>query len=180
MLHELQDGTRVRIRPIEAGDKAGLQRGLALLSRESVRRRFLAAKPALSAAELRYLTEVDGVNHLALCAVLADAPDEIVGVARCIRLEPGGEVAEFAIVVGDPVQGEGLGTLLAGALAEAACRVGIRRFSAVTLADNEAVQRLLETFATTVERHVRAGGLREVEAVLPGCAAVAPGDPLAA
>jgi RimJ/RimL family protein N-acetyltransferase len=170
----------VRIRPIEPGDKARLQRALGRLSRESVRRRFLAAKPALSAAELRYLTEVDGVDHLALCAVLADDPDQIVAVARCVRAQPGADVAEFAIVVGDPFQGEGLGSVLAGALGDAACRAGIRRFSAVTLADNDAVQRLMETFATTVEQRTLDGGVREVVAALPGCGAATPGGRLAA
>jgi RimJ/RimL family protein N-acetyltransferase len=170
MLHTLRNGTRMRIRPVEPGDKSRLQHALGQLSPESIRRRFLAAKPALSAAELRYLTEVDGSHHLALLAVLEDDPDQIAGVARCVRLEPGGDVAEFAIVVGDPFQGEGLGTVLAAALAEAACRVGIRRFSATTLADNDAAQRLLDTFATRLQHQVIAGGVRELIADLPDCA----------
>jgi hypothetical protein len=74
MLVSLHHGTQVRIRPVEPGDKQRLQRGLRGLSPETVRRRFLAAKPAFSDHELRYLTEVDGVDHLALVAVLADDP----------------------------------------------------------------------------------------------------------
>jgi RimJ/RimL family protein N-acetyltransferase len=170
MLHTLRDGTRVLIRPIEPGDKSRLQHALGQLSRESIRRRFLAAKPVLSAGELRYLTDVDGSHHLALVAVLADDPEQIVGVARCVRLEPGGDTAEFAIVVGDPVQREGLGTVLAAALAEAACRAGIRRFAATTLADNDAAQRLLETFSTRLRHQTSEGGVRELIAELPGCA----------
>jgi RimJ/RimL family protein N-acetyltransferase len=170
MLHALHDGTRVRIRPVEPGDKSRLQHALGRLSPESTRRRFLAAKPVLSAGELRYLTEVDGSHHLALLAVLEHDPDQIVGVARCVRLEPGGDTAEFAIVVGDPVQGEGLGTVLAAALADAACRVGIRRFSATTLADNDAAQRLLGTFATRLQHQALEGGVRELIADLPDCA----------
>ena len=42
--------------------------------RESARLRFLAPKPRFTLAELRYLTEVDHVDHFALVAVLADAP----------------------------------------------------------------------------------------------------------
>jgi protein lysine acetyltransferase len=170
MLHTLRDGTRVRIRPVEPGDKSRLQHALGQLSPESIRRRFLAAKPVLSAAELRYLTEIDGDNHLALIAVLADDPDQMAGVARCVRLEPGGDTAEFAIVVGDPLQREGLGTLLAAALADAACRVGIRRFTATTLADNDAAQRLLESFATRLRHQAFEGGVRELIADLPDCA----------
>jgi acetyltransferase len=117
MLHELSDGTRVRIRPVEPSDKPRLDAAMARLSRESIRRRFLAAKPSLSAAELRYLTEVDGSQHIALVAVLEDDPQQIAAVARCIRTEPGGEAAEFAIVVGDELQGHGLGSALGAALA---------------------------------------------------------------
>jgi RimJ/RimL family protein N-acetyltransferase len=126
-----------------------------------------------SEQELRYLTEVDGVDHLALVAVLAGDPDQVVGVARCVRQEPSGDTAEFAIVVGDALQGEGLGTVLAGALADAACGVGIRRFSATTLADNEAVERLLDALATRLEHNALSGGVRELIAELPDCASAA-------
>lgn len=169
--HVLTDGTRVLIRPIEPGDKPRLSAALGQLSAQSIRRRFLAAKPSLSRAELRYLTEVDGVQHLALVAVLEDDPDQIAAVARCVRLEPGGDVAEFAIVVGDPLQRQGLGTVLATELADAACRVGIRRFAATTLADNDAVQHLMDAFATRLEQNVAAGGVRELVAELPDCGA---------
>jgi RimJ/RimL family protein N-acetyltransferase len=172
MLLTLRNGTRVLIRPVEPGDKGRIQHALGRLSPESARRRFLAAKPVLSAAELRYLTEIDGVDHLALLAVLADDQEEVVGVARCVRLEPDGDIAEFAIVVGDALQGEGLGTVLTTSLAHAACGVGIRRFSAVMHADNEAVQRLLDTLAARLERHELAGGVRELIAELPDCASV--------
>jgi RimJ/RimL family protein N-acetyltransferase len=167
--HTLADGTRLRIRPIEPGDKPRLETAIEQLSAESIRRRFLAAKPSLSRAELRYLTEVDGVDHLALVAVRDDDAEGIAGVARCVRLEPGGDVAEFAIVVGDACQQQGLGTVLAAALADAACAVGIRRFAATTLADNDAVQRLMDTFAARLEHQVQAGGTRELVAELPDC-----------
>jgi RimJ/RimL family protein N-acetyltransferase len=168
MLHELSDGTRVRIRPVRPGDKPRLETAMAQLSRESARRRFLTAKPSLTSSELRYLTEVDGVDHIALVAVLADDPEQIAGVVRCVRLKPGGATAEFAIVVGDELHGLGLGSALAAALAEAASAAGIRRFAATTLADNVAVQRLLDGFAVRTEHRVVDGGLREVVAELAG------------
>ena len=169
MLRVLSDGTKVRIRPVEPADKPRLEVALGRLSPESVRRRFLAAKPSLSAAELRYLTEVDGSQHIALVAVLDGHPDEIAGVARCIRTEPGGTTAEFAIVVGDELHGRGLGTALGTALAARACAAGISRFEATTLAENAAVLHLIEGLAARSAQHVRPGGVREIVAELDGC-----------
>ena len=169
MLRVLSDGTRVRIRPVEPADGPRLEVAMTRLSSESIRRRFLAAKPSLTAAEVRYLTDVDGSEHIALVAVLDEDPEQVAGVARCVRTEPGGDSAEFAIVVGDELQALGLGTALATALAERACAVGIRRFEATTLAENTAVQHLIEGLATRSEQHILPGGVREIVAELAGC-----------
>ena len=59
----LDSGTEVVIRPITPNDKAGLAAGIARLSPRSARFRFLAPKNRLTAAELRYLTENDFVDH---------------------------------------------------------------------------------------------------------------------
>ena len=161
MLHTLPDGTRIVLRPIEAGDKARLSLALGRLSRETIRRRFFAAKPRFSSGELRYLTEIDGHDHVALVALPADDPDTIVAVARCVRLEAT-DTAEFAIVVGDALQHRGLGTLLARDLARAARAAGIRRFAATMLGDNDAVRRLMGTISTHLELDRIEHGVREV------------------
>src|ERR687896_808434 len=158
----MRGGPRVLIRPIEPGDKAKLAAGLRRLSGETIRRRFLAAKPRFTSGELRYLTEVDGVNHIALVAVLEDDPDQLVAVARCVRLPDRPATAEMAIVVGDPWQGQGLGRELAQRLADAARAAGIRRFAATMLGDNEAARRLMRTFSRRLEEGRVSGGLREV------------------
>ena len=162
MIHTLHDGTRILLRPIEPGDKARLSLALGRLSQETIRRRFFAAKPGFTSRELRYLTEVDGHNHLALVAVLPDDPDSIVAVARCVRIPDAPDTAEFAIVVGDPLQGRGLGSLLARELARAARSAGIRRFSATMAGENVAVRRLIAHFTRTLERDHTQDGVREV------------------
>ena len=162
MVFELDGGERVLIRPIEPGDKHRLVNGLRQLSEESIRKRFLAAKPRFTASELRYLTEVDGANHIALVAVLEDDPEQLVAVARCVRLPDRPATAEMAIVVGDPWQGQGLGRELARRLADAALAVGIRRFAATMLGDNEAARRLMRTFSRRLEEGRVSGGVREV------------------
>lgn len=162
MHRTLHDGTRLIVRPIEPGDKGRLSAALAQVSAETIRRRFLAAKPRFSVGELRYLTEVDGHHHLALVAVLAEDPEQIVAVARCVRLPDRPDTAEFAIVVGDAVQGRGVGGLLARALADAAREAGIRRFAATMLADNAAVRGLMRTISARLEQERISDGVREL------------------
>ena len=159
----LNDGTRVLIRPIAPGDKRKLANAFGHLSAETVHRRFLSPKPRLSAAELRYLTEVDGDDHVAYVAVLADRPEWLVAVGRFVRLVEDPETAEFAIVVGDPWQNKGLGKRLASLLATEAVAHGVRRFTAFTLADNVPAQRLIETIAQRLTyRSDTSGPVREL------------------
>ena len=147
MTDSLHDGTRVRIRPIRSADRRLLAEGMERLSDESRRLRFLTAKPRLSSRELDYLTEVDQVDHIALVAVPAEAPERIVGVARSVRLDEDPELAEFAIVVGDHLQGRGLGRLLAERLVDAAQAQGIRRFTAIVLPENTRAIGLVRSIA---------------------------------
>ncbi len=171
----LRDGRQITIREIRADDGERLRASHARLSPESRYRRFLAAKPELSTADARYLVQIDGADHVALVATLpaAVAPDEpIVAVARYIRLPEDPEVAEFAIVVGDAYQRQGLGQALTRCLAAAAVSRGIRRFRATMLADNAAVHRLLEALAAGSARRTRTGTISELEIDLPVGAAV--------
>ena len=138
----LRDGTEVFIRPIRPGDKAMLVRGMAELSPRSARLRFMAPKNHLTVAELRYLTEIDHVDHYALVAVLADDPRRMAGVGRWVRDAEHPDAAEIAVVVGDCFQGKGIGSALGEALADAARARGIARFTAIMLPENTAAQRL--------------------------------------
>ena len=166
----LRDGSRLTIRPIRAGDKAELNAGLGRLSEATVHKRFLSSKTRFSATELRYLTEVDGRHHAALVAEEREPPHRIVAVARYVELpgEPG--TADVAIVIGDPLQGQGLGTVLAAHLAEEAARNGIRRFSATMLGDNRAAHRLMAHLTDHLERRSLNAGQSEVIAELQSAA----------
>jgi acetyltransferase len=145
------------IRPITPDDKPLLVAGLRALSPESAMKRFLSPKASFSAAELRYLTEVDQHDHIAYVA-LEDGV--LVAVARCVRVGP--DVADVAIVVGDPWQGQGLGRRLLALLAERAAEEGITRFAGTMLADNRQALRLMRGFALPLERDVVSHGVRDV------------------
>jgi RimJ/RimL family protein N-acetyltransferase len=135
------------IRPIEPDDKAGLIAAFERLSDESRYRRFLSPHDRLSAAELRYFTEVDHHDHEALVAIDPVA-GEGVGVARYVRNGERLDSAEVAVAVADHWQGRGVGTELLHRLADRAREEGIARFTALVLADNEAMMHLLDDLGT--------------------------------
>lgn len=140
----LRDGTRVLIRPIRPDDKDLLRDGFQRLSPQSRYRRFLAPVTELSEGQLKYLTEVDYVDHFAWIAVRAERPQVGLGVARYVRIKQEPAVAEAAVTVADEYQGRGLGTLLVALLALAARAAGIRMFRAYLLQDNLPMRELLE------------------------------------
>jgi protein lysine acetyltransferase len=153
----------VLIRPIRADDKRMLTDGLQRLSDASVQRRFLTPKRSFSGTELRYLTEVDGRDHVAL---VAESPTEpvrrLIAVARFVRLLDDPEAAEVAITVADNWQRRGLGSLLSARLAEEARRLGIRRFTATMAADNAPAHRLMARLSDHLERHHAGSGVDEL------------------
>ena len=164
----LSNGTELTIRPIRPDDEERLRAAHARLSPESRYRRFLAAKPTLSSADARYLVDIDGANHFALVATVPEAPageagDAIVAVARFVRVPDDDTAAEFAIVVGDDYQRQGLAVALIDRLAKAAAERGITRFRATILSDNIAILRLLEQLAEGQLDVVTRGNLSEVE-----------------
>jgi len=169
-VYALPDGTEVQIRPIRADDGERLRASHARLSPESRYRRFLASKPQLTEADARYLVEVDGCDHYALVATLAgglgDDPEPIVAVARYVRLPGDPQAAEFAIVVGDLLQHQGLATELMTRLAQAAVARGVRRFTATMLTDNVAIHRLLQRVGAGVPSVRRYGPVSEIEVEL--------------
>jgi RimJ/RimL family protein N-acetyltransferase len=130
---------------------------MASLSPQSARLRFLAPKNHLTLAELRYLTEVDHVDHYALVAVLADDPTTMAGVGRWVRDGDHPDAAEVAIVVGDCYQRQGLGTALGTALGDGARALGIARFTAMMLPENTAAQRLFAHISGRLSTRVDRG-----------------------
>src|SRR5215813_10393760 len=130
----LKGGTEVVLRLVRPDDKPLFVAGFARLSPESRYFRFFTGKDHLTDAELRYLTELDGENHLAIGALGPDGQG--AGVARFIRLAQEPEVAELAVTVVDSMQRKGLGRILSERLMAAARERGVKRLRAEILAEN--------------------------------------------
>jgi GNAT superfamily N-acetyltransferase len=149
----LADGTPIYTRQIRPDDKPLLAEGLKQLSEASRYKRFLGPKPRFTDAELRYLTEIDGVDHVAYVALRADAPRELMAVARLVRDAQDPRRAEIAVTVCDQWQRRGLGTLLGEQLAMAARDRGIRWLTATMAADNVGAHRLFDHVSTMLTHH---------------------------
>ena len=148
-LVKLRDGSKVLIRQVQPADGPLLADGFARLSGESRRMRFLARKDRLSAAELRYFTDLDHRDHEALCA-LDQADGRGVGVARYVRDAEDPRAAEIAVTIVDDWQGRGLGAELLARLSDRARSEGICRFSALVAEDNRAMAGLLRTMSASL------------------------------
>lgn len=106
--------------------KAQIRKAMACLSPTSRWQRFASPVAELSGPQLDYLTNLDGVDRVAWCAIRPTGEDfEGIGLARYSRLEEETETAEFAVTVVDQYQGQGVGRALLRVLMDSAKHNGI-------------------------------------------------------
>jgi GNAT superfamily N-acetyltransferase len=158
----LRDGIPVRVRAIQPEDKEALRWGFTQLSASAIYHRFFQAKRELTEEELKYLTEVDFHDHVAL-VVEAEVEGlvRVVGVGRFVRLDGDGggnpTHAEVAFTVGDDFQGRGIGTLLLEHLARIARELGYSAFEAEVLPDNRLMLEVFQHSGLPVRQLVKEG-----------------------
>src|SRR5438045_7857648 len=118
----LPSGERVRLRPIRPDDEPRLSELYDRSSRDTRYQRFFTVMRRLPPDWAHFLANVDYDRRLALVAEDVTAPaTRLIGVAR---YEPGGDVAEIALVVEDAWQGKGVGRRLLSDLFRAAAENG--------------------------------------------------------
>lgn len=135
----------MRLRDITPRDKPALARFHRRLSDDTRYRRYHAAKGDLTSSDLKYLTELDPAQHV---AVVAEEPrtDDLAGVARVVADPAHPGEAEVAIVIRDDVHGHGLGRDLVQAVLNRAAGVGASTVVAQVQADNHRALRLFQGF----------------------------------
>jgi RimJ/RimL family protein N-acetyltransferase len=152
----LPGGKRLRVRPIRPEDERGLADLYDRSSFQTRYQRFFTVMRRLPPDTARFLANVDYERRFALVVEDLTAPaTSLVGVARYEPSEPG--VAEIAVVVEDPWQRKGLGSLLINELFRAGAENGVARFRAWVLADNHRMLGLLARHAQVLERTIDDG-----------------------
>jgi len=158
-------GAELLVRPVRRADAPLLAEAFDRLSPQSRLTRFLAPKPSLSAAELRYFSDVDHVDHEALVALSAE-DGRVVGVARYVRDRRRRHEADISVEVVDEWHRRGVATALVSRLMNRAWEGGIRLFTALIAVENAAVVALLQGLAAQVTRGRPDRGTVELEIVL--------------
>jgi GNAT superfamily N-acetyltransferase len=138
----LDDGRRVRIRPILPSDDAELAAAIHTADPATLRARFLGGPPAVTTQLLDSLTRLDYTDRFAL---VARAANRGIAIARYIALpadEEGRVAAEVAVVVDPAWRKVGLATALVRLLAQRAHECGIGSFRALFFSENRPVVEL--------------------------------------
>jgi acyl-CoA synthetase (NDP forming)/RimJ/RimL family protein N-acetyltransferase len=135
----MRDGRTVRIRPIRPDDLDAMMQMWSRLSMDTIRLRFFAPR-RMEREQMRHFTEVDYEDRFALVAARGE---RLIGVSRFDRLPYDPHAAEFAVLVEDAEQGNGVGTLLLRSLLAPAQDLGVRNFKGSFLRDNRRMREVL-------------------------------------
>lgn len=138
-------GLELFLRPIKVTDEPLLRDLLHGLSDRSLYCRFFTKWREMLEGQLPGLARVDYRRTMAVAAVVmkdgTPGKEKFVGVGR-YEIDPGQKTAVVALAVRDAYQGRGIGQVLLEYLTELARRRGLIGFTAVVLADNEAMLRV--------------------------------------
>lgn len=141
----LRDGRDVTIRPIRPEDEPLILALHAAHSENTIRMRFFGMVKTLSRESLVRLCHIDYDRQMALTAVLHEKGEpRLLGVSR-YYLYPETGTAEFALVVSDAYQRQGLGRHLMQRLIAIARERGVQRLVGQVLAENTPMLRLLKS-----------------------------------
>jgi acetyltransferase len=167
----LRDGTAVTIRPIRPEDEPLMVGFHEALSEESVYLRYagvMKLSRRVAHDRLSRLCFIDYDREMALVAVRrddADGRESLLGVGRLAQLH-GTRDGEFALLVRDDVQGQGLGSELLRRLVAVGRDEGLARIVGDILPENRAMQAVAR--ALGFEVHHRPGeALAQAVRVLP-------------
>ena len=157
----LPSEVEIPFRVIRPEDAPALQRLHGRCSERTIYLRFFGPMKKLSDEKARYFASTDGVDHFGLVALYPQDQNEIIGVVRYART-PGDERAEYAALVEDRWQGEGVGADLTRRLIDEARDNGVRFFYALVMGENKRMLNVLRHLGLP-EQERREDGAKRVE-----------------
>jgi acetyltransferase len=153
----LEDGTKVFIRPVKPEDAPLFISFFDRLSRTSIYFRFFRLVKKLEPDMLARFTQTDYDREVALVALdQTDGREQMLGVARVMG-DPDGLSGEFAVIVGDPWQGKGIGAVLLKKCLDIARSKGFETITGFVLSENKGMLSLGKKLGFTKQKSVECG-----------------------
>ncbi|MBZ5610277.1 MAG: bifunctional acetate--CoA ligase family protein/GNAT family N-acetyltransferase [Acidobacteriia bacterium] len=158
---QLEDGTQVVIRPVRPEDEPMIVKFHSTLSDRSVYLRYfhmMTLDCRVSHDRLRRTCFIDYDREIALVVERpSDVEPEIIAVGRLMRARHGNE-AEFAILISDACQGQGIGTELMQRLLDVARAEKMERVTGDILPENSNMLRVCKQLGFKL-KHVPGEGI---------------------
>ncbi|MGH3086885.1 MAG: GNAT family N-acetyltransferase, partial [Rubrobacteraceae bacterium] len=148
----------VSVRPIRPEDEPLMAEFHESLSEQSVYMRYFHMMNLDQRTAHERLTRICFIDYDREMALVAERRNpetgepEIMGVGRLSRHGYAPGEAEFSVLIADPFQRRGLGTLLLRQLLEVGKSEGLRRINADILFDNRPMQRISKNLGFTLRR----------------------------
>ncbi|GIZ51327.1 GNAT family N-acetyltransferase [Noviherbaspirillum aridicola] len=149
----LRDGVTVRLRPARPQDAGLIQAMIRRLSMESRYHRFFYPLHELPPELLARFTQAEPTRAMNLIAtVIEDGREVAIGMAQYVA-DGYPQHADFAVVVSDERQRNGIATRMIRALIRVARGAGIEKIQGDVLAENEPMRALMMGMGFRLERH---------------------------
>jgi acetyltransferase len=156
------DGRRIFIRSVKPEDAPLFTALFKTLSPTTIYYRFFGTLKELSPEMLARFTQIDYDREIALVAIDEDSPtDSMLGVARIIG-DADGTTGEFAVLVGDAWQGQGIGGHLLEKCLSIAAKQGFKTVHGLVLQENRNMLALGKKLGFEAKRDLDAGDNRLV------------------
>lgn len=147
-----KNNKKVFLRPIRPEDEPRELAMVNKLSKESLYFRFFGYVPKLDHQFMIRFTQIDYDREMAIIALVEEeGEEEMIGVVRIVA-DPWGEAAEYAIIIADQWQSQGLGSQMTDYIIEIARDMGLKSIYASALATNKGMLRLFDRKGFTLEQ----------------------------
>ncbi len=144
-------GQTVFLRPIRPEDEIMEAEMFTTFSSETQRFRFFGPIKDITHEMLIRYTQIDYDREIAIIAELSEGGKKrMLGVVRVIS-DAYNEMAEFAIVIGDPWQKQGLGGKMMEHMLDICRKRHVKKLYAYTLPDNSGMLHLFKKFGFTIK-----------------------------
>ena len=149
--YQLPNGSEITIRPIRPEDADMEQAFVHRLSERSKYFRFMQSLQELTQEMLVRFTQIDYDREMAFIAVTERNQSQYeLGVGRYM-MNPDGNSVEFALVVSDDCQGQGIGTRIMKTLLQTAKNKGVTFFEGEVLLINKPMLSLVKKLGFSIE-----------------------------